>query len=163
MNSFPKFQFDTLFAYHWQTNHRLLEIAGQLDRTDYFNEPGHGHGSIHDLFFHLLRADQSWRAAIITGQQQAGSKPVDYPDLESVQAGFQLEQTAWQACLSQLSEEAIETDLELTNQRGEVFRIALWRIIQHLILHGMQHHTEIAQLLTNLGRSPGDIDFIFFG
>jgi len=34
--------------------------------------------------------------------------------------------------------------------------------LQHLILHGMQHHTEIAQLLTLKGQSPGDIDFIFY-
>jgi uncharacterized damage-inducible protein DinB len=37
-----------------------------------------------------------------------------------------------------------------------------WRILQHLVLHGMQHHTEIAHGLTVKGHSPGDIDFIFF-
>ena len=26
----------------------------------------------------------------------------------------------------------------------------------------MQHHTEIAQLLTSYGQSPGDIDLVFF-
>ena len=38
----------------------------------------------------------------------------------------------------------------------------LWRVLQHLILHGMQHHAELAQLLTAKGQSPGNLDFIFF-
>ncbi|MFN8458639.1 MAG: hypothetical protein U0401_28965 [Anaerolineae bacterium] len=38
----------------------------------------------------------------------------------------------------------------------------MFRQTQHLILYGMQHQTELAQLLTAKGRSPGDIDFIFF-
>jgi uncharacterized damage-inducible protein DinB len=43
-----------------------------------------------------------------------------------------------------------------------VWTFPRWRVLQHLALHGMQHATEIAQLLTVKGQSPGDIDFIFY-
>jgi uncharacterized damage-inducible protein DinB len=45
---------------------------------------------------------------------------------------------------------------------GESAILPRWRIFQHLVLHGMQHHTELAQLLTAKGQSPGDIDFVFY-
>ncbi|MCA9871854.1 MAG: hypothetical protein KC487_15925 [Anaerolineae bacterium] len=52
--------------------------------------------------------------------------------------------------------------MTLINWRGDPWTMPLWRVLQHLILHGMQHHTELAQLLTAEGQSPGDIDLLFY-
>lgn len=158
-----KSQFETLFAYHWHTTQRLLECAVKLGEADYRDDPGYGHGSIHDILFHLLRTDQSWRLALETGRQLAPSRPEEFPDLVSLQAGFERERQAWQVLLDGLGVEAIERDITLTTWRGDVMSFSVWRILQHLVLHGMQHHTELAHLLTAKGQSPGDIDFIFFG
>jgi uncharacterized damage-inducible protein DinB len=157
-----KTQFQILFAYHWHTTERLLARAAQLSETECRDQPGYGRGSIHDLFFHLLRADQSWRIALETGKQSSSAQPEGYPTLESLRKGFEQEQSAWQTLLEKLSPEEIEGDISLINRRGESFTTPLWRILQHLMLHGMQHHAELAQLLTARGQSPGDIDFIFF-
>ncbi|MCP4357328.1 MAG: hypothetical protein GY796_04835 [Chloroflexi bacterium] len=56
----------------------------------------------------------------------------------------------------------IEADIFLTTLGGNTFPFARWRGLQHLILHGMQHHSELARLLTLNGRSLGDLDFAFF-
>jgi uncharacterized damage-inducible protein DinB len=32
----------------------------------------------------------------------------------------------------------------------------------HVVLHGMQHRSEAAAILTDYGQSPGDIDLIVF-
>ena len=155
-------QYQTLFAYHRHTTQRLLECAAKLSGADYTHNPGYGHGSIHDLLFHLLRTDRSWRLALETGKQTAGVRPEEFPDLQSLRAGFEREQAAWQALLDRYVDSAIEGDVALTNWRGDRMAIPLWRVLQHLVLHGMQHHAELAQLLTAKGQSPGDIDFIFF-
>ena len=155
-------QFRTLFAYHWHTNQRLLAQAAQLSDADYTAHPGYGHGSLHDLFFHILRADQGWRTALETGQQQPPLNAADYSTLVALQAGFAQEQGTWQTLLEQFTAEQIEAPLTLTTRRGATMQIPLWRVLQHVVLHGMQHHTEIAQLLTAKQHSPGDIDFIFY-
>lgn len=154
--------FDTLFAYHWHTTNRLLDVATALAGEDYYAPSEFGHGSLHDLFFHLLRTDQGWRIALESGVQQPPLLPDDFPTLAALRTGFDAESSAWQNYLAALSPQEIEGTANLTTRRGDRFPVPRWRVLQHLILHGMQHHTEIAHLLTARGHSPGDIDFIFY-
>lgn len=156
------FDVQTLFAYHWYITFRLIEYSAKLDEAAYTAHPGYGHGSIHDLLFHILRTDRGWRRGLETGRQQAPLNPHDFPSLAALRAGFEQEQMAWEALLGGLSAEEIAGDAHLTTLRGELAMLPRWRILQHLVLHGMQHHTEVAQLLTVQGHSPGDIDFIFY-
>jgi len=159
---FSKSQFQTMFAYHWHINLRLTECAARLGEADYKDNPGYGHGSIHDLLFHVLRTDQGWRLGLETGRQLSPLRQEDFPDLTSLQIGFEREQVAWQALLDRLGAEEIEGNIDLTTWRGDMMTFPRWRILQHLVLHGMQHHSELAQLLTAKGQPPGNIDFIFF-
>lgn len=157
-----KTQYQTLFAYHWHTSQRILELAARLPEAGYKASTGYGRGSIHELLFHILNADHSWRIAVESGQQSESLPPEAYPDLAAMRAGFESEQRSWEQLMDAFSPDEIAAVRELTNRRGRTFPIPLWRVLQHLILHGMQHHTELAQLLTEQGQSPGDIDFIFF-
>lgn len=155
-------QMDTLFAYHWHTTRHLMACAGGLDETGYLENPGYGHGSIHDLFFHLVRTNNAWRLALETGSRASPLRQEEFPDLASLQSVLEQEQQAWQVLLDGLGDEAIEGTVDLTDGRGNTVTLYRWRILQHLVLHGMQHHAELAQLLTAKGQSPGNIDFLFY-
>ena len=157
-----KEHFQTLFEYHMHTTRHLIASAAQLDHEVYHQDGEYGHGSIHDLLFHLLQADQGWRIGLETLKQEAGLPADDYASLESLSQAFEEEELAWEAYLRGLSGADIESDLTLTDRRGNHRTFPLWRILQHLILHGMQHHSEIAQMLTLAGQSPGNLDFIFY-
>jgi uncharacterized damage-inducible protein DinB len=158
---FSKAMFQTLFAYHWHTNARMIAGAQKLDDAARKQKASAGR-SIHELLYHLLRTNYAWRVGLETGRQPPSLREADYPDLQSLRAGFEREQAAWQALLDRLSTEEIEGDLQLTSYRGDQAAIPRWRILQHVVLHGMQHHADLAQLLTDRSQSPGDIDFIFF-
>ena len=160
--TFTKIQFITLFQYHWETNTRLLKCAAVLEEIRYNHHPGFGRGSIHDLLVHLLRADQSWRVGLETGIQGQPPSSEDYSTLEAVSDGYENERIAWTKLLEGFSEGELHGDIELRTLRDDQYTFPRWRILQHLILHVMQHHSELAQLLTNEGQSPGDIDFIFY-
>jgi len=122
----------------------------------------YGYGSILDLLFHLLNADNAWRIGLETGKQSKSIDQKEYADLESLRNGFEKEKQAWDKLLDGLEEEQIGEVIKLTNLRGNVIPFQYWRILQHLILHSMQHHSELAQLLTAKDCSPGNIDFIFY-
>jgi len=160
---FTKTMFQTLFAYQWHIDSRLLDLASQLNDADYHEQTGYSQGSIHQLLFHVVRTMNSWRMGVETGKRVSGFRIEDFPTLDSVQTIFQQEKSAWQAFLDKLSEQEIEGDISLTTRSGEMVNIPRWRILNHLVLHGMQHHAELAHLLTLKGKSPGDIDFIFYG
>lgn len=152
----------TLFAYSQHTAQRLLDKAALLDEADLHAPSVVGHGSIHDIFFHLLSASQGWRVALETGQQPRRLKPAGYETLAAVREALLQEYRGWLAYLNTLDDAAIQAPLELSTARGDKVTMIQWRVLQHLILHFMQHHTEIAHLLTQKGQSPGDIDFLFY-
>lgn len=156
MTGFTNTQFQTLFAYHWHTHQRLLEATGKLSPAALHADPGLGRRSIHFLWVHLLNADRTYRVAMETGRRPPPLDTATLPDLAALQAGFAQEHTAWQEMLDSLSAEAIEGTVTVD------FAVPRWHLLQQVILHGMQHHTELAQLLSEHGQSPGDVDFIFF-
>jgi uncharacterized damage-inducible protein DinB len=152
----------TLFKYHWHVTQKMLAGAAKLDSADYQEQHEYGHGSIHTILFHLLNTMRGWRLGFETGQQQPRLNAADFATLESLQTAFVQEQRAWDGLLASLSAEDIASDIALTTIGGASMRFPRWRVLQQLMLHGMQHHSELARLLTIKGQSPGDYDFIFF-
>ncbi len=150
------------FDYHWHTTFRLLDLAANLSEDDYQGHPGYGHGSIHSLLVHLLQTDWAWRQALETGLQQPPLPAEGFPNLMAVKGGFLAEKAAWGRYLDGLAPEEVEAGITLTTRRGNPVEFPRWRILQHVVLHGMQHHSELARRLTEHGQSPGNIDFIFY-
>jgi len=158
-----KDQYLSLFAYSGLTTRQLLDCAARCTAEQYFAHPGYGHGSMHDLFYHLFGSNYAWHLALSTGAAPATRPPItDFPDLAALRDALQRQQDAWQLHLDTLTNQAIAADITLADRRGRLSTLPLWRFFQHLILHNMQHHTELAQLLTAAGYLPGNIDFIFY-
>jgi len=155
-------QYQILFNYHWQTTQRLMGLAAKLDEVDYFHKPEDDSGSLHEKLLHILRANHAWHQSLIAGSQQRPLSRKQFDDIAALQAGFDCEQSSWDEMLAGWTEAELGESVNLIRSDGTEYCFVLWRILQHLILHGMQHHAEIAQMLTNFGHSPGNLDFIFF-
>lgn len=154
--------YPTLFAFHWHNNERLMDLAAELDESTYYQDPEYGRGSVHRIFFHILGTDRGWRLGVETGRQHDPLSPEEFPDLDALREGFEREKLAWEALLDRLDSDRIEAPMKLTARNGAVRTLRRWQILQHVVLHGMQHHAELAQILTHYGQSPGDLDFIFY-
>ena len=146
-------QFETLIDYHFLTSDRLLTAAAvALPETA---------AAVREKMEHVLRADAGYRLSMLTGKRPLRSITAEFSDIPSLQAGFQTERAAWEDFLNVLTDAELTGDIVVATGNRDL-EIARWRLIQQVILHGMQHHAECAQLLTAAGESPGDIDFIFY-
>ena len=161
-----KDQVITLFGYNDWANRRILECAARLADEQYFAEvglaQGFGHASLHATLFHILRAAHGWRQGLQEGRQGEGLQPEQYPDLAAIRAGMEAESAAMQVYLGGLSDDQLAAPLQLIDRRGRVRDLLLWRVLVHLLYHGMQHRSEAAAMLTSFSQSPGDLDFIFY-
>jgi uncharacterized damage-inducible protein DinB len=52
--------------------------------------------------------------------------------------------------------------IESRNLAGQVVRLPLWQMIQHVVNHGTHHRSEAATMLTRLGQAPEPLDLVVY-
>jgi uncharacterized damage-inducible protein DinB len=142
-----------LFAYdRWATRHVLNALDG-LDPDLWTRPDVVGERSLGAILMHHLGASLRWR----NGFQQTGESPE--PELEPLPTIDELRER-WDA------EWAVVDDWLATLSDGFVAYVhegvPVWQMLVHVVNHGTQHRAEAAALLTAEGRSPGELDLIFY-
>ncbi len=143
----------TLYAYdRWATKRILAQLPG-LDpevwsRTNVVDERGLG-----GILVHQLGAMQRWRHGFMQDGQEPSPERAPLPTIDQLCAMYDAEWEAVDAWLPTL------TDGFLGHVEDGV---PVWQMLLHVVNHGTQHRSEAAALLTAEGRSPGDLDLIFF-
>jgi uncharacterized damage-inducible protein DinB len=73
-----------------------------------------------------------------------------------------MEEAAMRDFLATLADEDVTRLVRYDTDSGGPRRRVLWHCLHHVVNHGTQHRSEAAVLLTDYGRSPGDLDFTVF-
>jgi uncharacterized damage-inducible protein DinB len=68
-------------------------------------------------------------------------------------AAWNVEWAGWDGWLATLDDEALLKRFD---------DVPMWQLLAHVMNHGTQHRSEAAALLTDAGRSPGDLDMVDF-
>jgi uncharacterized damage-inducible protein DinB len=140
-----------LFAYdRWATEKLFRAIDGIDDatwsRAQVIDERGLG-----GILVHMLGAYQRWRHGLAGDDEEP--RPEREPLLAPIElrARWESEWPAMDAFLASLDQAWLEREDEGVPFAG---------MLRHLANHGTQHRSEAAVLLTQAGRSPGDLDMI---
>jgi uncharacterized damage-inducible protein DinB len=140
---------------------KLLKLAGELSEEQYYADSQFG--SLHTLLAHMVRTEWVWRNLAQTGTLPGPPASDEaLATLEDVEAAWSDEEAAFRSYLATLSKDDLEGTVDTVSPAGDAYTFVRWEMLQHLLLHSMQHRTEAAALLTTYGKSPGDIDFLFF-
>lgn len=151
----------TLYDYNCWANERIFAGAEQVS-DEQFHAPS-PFRSLHDLLTHLVGVEIMWRTLSQHGKlTQPPLSAQQIRTLAEIRALWLEEQTRCCAFLDGLTDADLAAGLELTSPRGDTRTYVRWQLLNHMLLHSMQHRTEAAAILTEQGRSPGDLDFIFF-
>ena len=66
------------------------------------------------------------------------------------------------AYLEGLTEADLMAEVPLARRDGSKLVFHRWQLLSHLANHATQHRSEAAEALTILGRSPGNLDMLFY-
>lgn len=142
-----------LFNYHDWATERLITTAGRMEKTP--------PRELLAKLAHICEAQRAWRMMLTRGQFDDFLQPADYADLTAVRALWQREKSEFWRYLRSLDESDLEREFTYDGDAG-LRRRRVWHCLWHVVNHGTQHRAECAALLTDLGHSPGQLDFPIF-
>lgn len=151
-----------LYDYNYWANQRLLDTAAQLSDEQFTAPAAAAHHALRRTLVHVLDAEYSWR---ILCQHPLFTDEIPeetFPTVAALAQRWQDEETDMRAYLNRLSDNDLQGIVRYTLENGVVRERVLWHCLWHVVNHGTQHRAEAAAILTDLGYSPGDLDFTVF-
>ena len=151
-----------LYDYSRWATERILNTAAALPPAALAADRGAGYGSVLDALFHTMMSQQMWF------RRFEGDSPAGWPDrapfadLASIRAHWAALERDTAAFIAALTEERLAAVLDYRSTRGVPFSNPLWLLLIHQVNHATQHRAEIAFTLSQLGHSPGDLDFVMW-
>ncbi len=162
----------TLLDYNIWANIHIFERAAAVIKSEYLEvAPGLSFGNLHATLVHIAVAELVWLARWQGGLPAEALKDARQADrlAETEIQTFDAVETLWRQEMAKqvsyaasLTDEAAASTLSYETRFGEPNVQPLEQIVAHLVNHGTQFRAEAAVRLTQLGRSPGDIDLIIY-
>ncbi len=158
---FSRDLFRSTFGYSFWANAQVLQKAGLVTPAEFVEDLGVGHGSLQLALLHVLTMEQVWFALITTGEApDTIPKVEDFPDAGTFVQAWKPVEVGYLQYLDRAAEADLLEIVSTKDQNGIVTPIPRWRMLQQVLYHSAQHRTEAALILTHLGQSPGNLDFI---
>lgn len=148
----------TLFDFTYWAHRRILATAARLTDAQFTLPSVIAGRDLRATLVHTLDTECSWRLRLQGRPEEEWKKTLavsDYRNVAALADHWRRDEAEMRAWLASLDDEALaRADLD---PRGQV---PLWYFLVHMVTHSQQHRSESGQLLTQLGRSPGDVDFL---
>lgn len=151
----------TLYAYNTWANSRILDAAAQVP-AEQFTTAALGACNLRTTLEHLLVVESVWRLRWQGIEPESVEFPDEFPTLGSLRARWCEEDRQLDVFLATLGDEDLNRPVTYRRDDGQIVTWTLWHLLLHVVNHGTQHRGEVALVLTELGCSPGDMDFTMF-
>ena len=152
----------TMLDYTYWARDRILDTASQLSPEEFTRDAGLDHRSVRQALVHTAATETYIRGRATGTQPEATIDPdADYT-VESLREAWGREETALRNLLASLTDEELDNSFDY-EYAGKTYKSEpVWQLIYQLTVHGTQHRSEVAMVLTQLGHSPGNIDFLTY-
>lgn len=152
------------FEYNHWANGRILDQAEMVTAEEWAAKVDPEGRSLGEILYHLFRVERVWRLLSAHGLIQEGDLPgpEQLADVAALREFSNTEAEYMDILLRDWSDDSFDEAVMVTRWDGVTYPIVRWQMLHHLLMHSMQHRSEAAVVLTAYGRSPGDIDFLFF-
>ena len=154
--------FRTLYDQGYWAKDRLLTAMGGMSEQDLARPNGFTYGSISGILAHTLQSEVRWLAR---WQRQEPASAITAEETASVKAlteRWQQAESEMRDFLGGLGDADLEPEFVTQMRDGSEFRLPFWAYLAQVASHGTQHRSEAAEALTMIGRSPGELDLIYY-
>jgi uncharacterized damage-inducible protein DinB len=154
----------SLIAYNEWANTKVLEAATGLSEEELGRQVSGSHESVRMTLLHMVRV-QTWWLSVLNGKPDVSSPPEGYERMpfEEVRRWFARSHEDLKAYAAGLTDERLEAEVSAFHPgEKKEYRWPSWQLVSHLVNHGSHHRAEAGLMLASLGRSPGDMDYIYF-
>jgi uncharacterized damage-inducible protein DinB len=150
----------SLIAYNFWANNRILTTCERIATDEFVRAvtPNPGWHSLREILVHVLDTEYGWRCVLQSQDATTILDAADFADVVALKAHWRAEQAAWFTYDAGLRQEDLHAPYDANADNG----LTVWQRIVHVIMHGIQHRSEAAAILTGYGQSPGELDFDVF-
>jgi uncharacterized damage-inducible protein DinB len=149
----------TLFDYMYWAHRRVLATAARLTDGQFTLRSVIVGRDLRATLVHTLDTECSWRLRLQGRPEEEWRKNLpasDYRNISALVDHWTRDEAEMRSWIASLDDETVNRRADL----GPGEQPPLWYFLVHMITHSHQHRAESAQLLTQLGHSPGDLDFL---
>lgn len=147
--------FQSLFEYHFEFNRRLWEYCVEhLTDEQRAHEFEYSHGSIHNVFIHIMSVDDRWLSGLMEVDLPDFLDPFDFKTPQSIRE-------KWDETESRMKEILVNLD---NSNLSELFTEGLrkWEVLFHLVNHGTHHRAHIFAMLNRMNIKSYPQDYALF-
>jgi uncharacterized damage-inducible protein DinB len=147
-----------LVAYNEWADAKILKAIDGMTPADLAKPVESYFGSLARNVQHVLAAQRVWLA------RWKGDPPpkLDAPITEPWREAYAATHVALRAFVEPLGNADFDRAVSYRDTRGNPYELPLFQLVTHLVNHGTAHRAETGLLLERIGRSPGDLDFLYF-
>ena len=148
-----------LIEYNTWANEQILEKALSLEDSALEQEGGGASkGTILGNLQHLASAQDVW----LRRWQRKPWRRYEPPARAQIASAFAESHAALEDFVRELADDDWYRIVNYDDTAGNPHAVALGALITHVVNHGTLHRGEAGMLLAAHGRSPGDLDFVYF-
>jgi uncharacterized damage-inducible protein DinB len=150
-----------LFDFSYWATRTLLTVASDLTPEEWTAPSDVTPRDLRATLVHALDVEWSWRLRLMRRPEEewgpeAELKPSDHPTPAKLAEHWKRDEAEMREWLATLDDDTLERDIDL----GGRDRFPLWYFLMHIVVHSQQQRSDAAVLLTRLGHSPGDVEFL---
>ncbi len=142
-------------------NGQILQAAARMPVEQLRTPIGEGgYGDMLETLLHMYDAQKAWFDRARTGTNGPALDIEVYRDIPTLAAAWRELDAEMEQYITGLDDQALEEEVAYRSYYGSEGTYSRDAMMLHQALHSHQHRGEVALLLTQLGYSPGEIDFL---
>ncbi len=155
-------QIRALYEYNEWANSHILAATEGLSEEEFGRKQGASFDSVRGNLAHTVGAQIIWLGRWSGQKSEALALLGSGPGLEPVRRAYEMSHAELRQFIGSLGEEDLKRTTYYRDSQGTAREMVLWKTMLTVANHGTHHRAETAMALTSLGRSPGDLDYVFF-